>query len=123
MKADEIKAKMYETANRFGNVHYVLAEICGEQCELEEEHVRALQVMCKQAAEKSDEDWLEFVRNVIIYNSHPDYNDESLYMYKPYCLHMMEWNKDGTFANEFDFADGSLNGFFNRNSDLVFEIL
>ncbi len=86
----------------------VFAKIYGIPCLVRELEVRALQVMAKRAAEKSEEDFLEFCKNVIIYSSRYQ-SDEG--------FHQMIFRTDGNFENEF------APGFYDVSSNLLFELL
>lgn len=129
IKAYTTYAEMQDIVNSFGKQFEVAAVIYGKKYRLNEYQVRALQVMCKRAAEKSDESWQEFVDNVIVYNLPAwVYDDEPFEFYDPNTedevpadIHRMIFRKDGLFANEF--GCGKDCGFYNRTTDLVFEIL
>lgn len=85
----------------------VAAEVYGRLVYITESEVRALQVLAKRKAEESDEAFREFTENVIVY-SHQS---------KRRAKHRMVFRKDGKFENDFE------PGFFDVNSNLVFEIL
>ena len=85
----------------------VAAEVYGKIVYLTEPEVRALQVLAKRKAEKSDEAFKEFTDNVIIYS----------HCHKRRSKHKMVFRKDGKFDNDFE------PGFFDVNSNLTFEIL
>lgn len=137
IKGQMLVASMNELAYK-NHITRVAAEIYGQKHLLDEYQVRALQVMCKRAAEESEEAWREFVDNVIVYNTEAqrywsdsdvfpeDYEEEfDFFDYElgeQRYVHKMIWNEDGSFANEFDLADGSSNGFYSKSADLAFEI-
>jgi len=107
-KYGEISSQIEKTLEEFGyKTDSVAAVIYGISCHLTENEVRALQVMAKRAAEKSDEDFLEFRKNVIIYSCH-DYSDKK--------CHQMFFRADGRFSNEFE------PGFYDISSNLAFEL-
>ena len=85
----------------------VFAKIYGIPCRVRELEVRALQVMAKRAAEKSEEDFSEFCKNVIIYSSRYP-SDEG--------FHQMIFRTDGKFENEF------APGFYDVSANLAFEL-
>lgn len=133
LKAYSTFAEMQDIVNSFGKQSEVAAIIYGKKFRLKEYQVRALQIMCKRAGEKSDADWQEFVDNVIVYNLPAwiyDDDEQSFEFYdpnnedeEPTDIHKMIFRKDGLFANEFGCGDNGGNcGFYNRTSDMVFEM-
>lgn len=141
LKAEATYAEMIGTVLGYGRVFKVAATIYGRKYLLDEYQVRALQVMCKRTAEKSDADWQEFVDNVIVYNlpANPTYCEtdgfdeddrEPFEFYdpnvddeKPTDIHQMIFRKDGIFENEFGCGDNGGNcGFYNRTADMAFEL-
>jgi hypothetical protein len=108
IKYGEISHQIDETLKEFGyKTDNVAAMIYGVRCHLTENEVRALQVMAKRAAEKSEEDFLEFRKNVIVYSCN-DYSDKK--------CHQMFFREDGRFSNEFN------PGFYDVSSNLAFEL-
>lgn len=76
--------------------HKVAAEIYGKLVYITEAEVRALQILAKRRAEESEEAFLEFCENVIVYSGSS----------KRSSKHIMMFAEDGTFIN--DFEDGFL---------------
>lgn len=96
------------TLKEFGHKSYTTAvEIYGELYHLTEKEVRALQVIAKRKAKKSEEAFNEFCKNVIVYSSDC----------KETALHTMHFRKDGCFSDEFE------EGFCDTCANLAFEIL
>lgn len=92
------------------SLHYhnkVIAVIYGTEIMLNENQVRALQVIAKETGEGSDTEWEDFIRNVKVYSG-PTVKGSK---------HKMIFNRNGTFWNEFD------PGFYDVAFKLVMEIL
>lgn len=92
-----------ELLKNYGTDYKVPAIIDGKPYALSETQVRALQVLCKEYAEKHR--FIEFIMRVQIFSSFSK------------GAYLMEWRPDGRFFNEFE------GHFFTRNSELTFEIL
>lgn len=106
----DYRATFYEArrvARKYGYCKTIAVEISGKLLYMTEGEVRALQILAKQAAEKSDEAFQEFCENVIVYSNTKKRNSK----YK------MIFRKDGFFENEFEC------GFFSACSEMLFEIL
>lgn len=84
----------------------VAAEVYGKIVYLTEPEVRALQILAKRKAEKSDDAFKEFTDNVIIYS----------HCHKRSSKHKMVFRKDGKFENDFE------PGFFDVSGKLALEI-
>lgn len=107
-KYGEISSQIERTLEEFGyKTDSVAAKIYGIYRHLTENEVRALQIMAKRAAEKSEDDFLEFRKNVIVYSCN-DYSDET--------CHQMFFREDGKFSNEFN------PGFFDISCNLALEL-
>ena len=107
-KYKEICSQVNNVIDEFGfKTDRVAATIYGVRCRVTELEVRALQVMAKRASEKSEEDFLEFRKNVIIYSTR-NTSDEG--------CHQMLFRADGMFENEF------APGFYDVSSNLAFEL-
>ena len=92
------------------DLHYhakVAAEIYGRLVYITEAEVRALQILAKRRAEESEEAFLEFCENVIVYSGSR----------KRSSKHIMLFEEDGSFINDFE------DGFFDVNYKLANEII
>ena len=85
----------------------VAAEIYGRRVYITEAEVRALQILAKRRAEESEEAFLEFCENVIVYSGSR----------KRSSKHIMLFAEDGSFINDFE------DGFFDVNYKLANEII
>lgn len=85
----------------------VAAEIYGKIYYLTEVEVRFLQVKAKKAAQESDEAFEEFCNNIIIYSGKAKRNSK----------HIMKFQKDGSFANDFEYQ------FYTLDMELAKEII
>ena len=111
MNIDGFRKVRYEV--RVGilhGLHYhskVAAEIYGKLVYITEAEVRALQILAKRRAAESEESFLEFCENVIIYSGSA----------KRSSKHIMMFAEDGSFINDFE------DGFLDVNTKLALEIL
>lgn len=140
MKGLFVYGEMNDIVRSYGDVFKVAATIYGRKYLLDEYQVRALQIMCKRAAEQSDEAWQEFVDNVIVYNTSaksyyvdwdgfPDDDNEPFDFTDDQGnlkhVHKMIFRKDGCFENSFSVDEsgrGKRNGFFNRSAEMAFTL-
>lgn len=87
--------------------HKVAAEIYGRLVYITEAEVRALQILAKRRAEESEEAFLEFCENVVVYSGAS----------KRSSKHIMMFSVDGSFVNDFE------PGFFDVNTKLAMDLL
>lgn len=108
LKFKEVSSSIKSTLKEFGyKTSSVAAVIYGVKCHLTELDVRALQIMAKRAAEQSEEAYLEFRKNIVVYSTH-NISEEG-------CRQMF-FREDGRFSNEFE------PGFYDIASNLAFEL-
>lgn len=127
-KRQDLVAKMNVLAN-MKHTTRVAAEIYGQKYLLDEYQVRALQILCKRAAEDGDDAWKEFTEKVLVYNTDAEifYTDDGIEFDftdaegNEKTVHKMIFTKSGRFANEFT-EDEYDNGFFTRAANLAFEL-
>lgn len=94
-------------ARKYGYCNKIAVEIGGKLRYMTEGEVRALQILAKQAAERSKEDFEGFCKNVVVYSN----------TQKRKSKYKMIFREDGCFENDFEC------GFFSACSDMAFEIL
>ncbi len=85
----------------------VAVEINGKLMYMAEYEIRALQVFAKKQAEISEEAFKNFCNSVIVYSGR----------YKRTSKHTMHFREDGCFSDEFE------DGFYNVNTNLLYELL
>lgn len=108
-KARGILAETKQVLKEVGKykTNKVAVEIKGKLVYMAEYEIRALQVLAARKAKESKEAFDEFCRDVVVYSGR----------YKRTSDHTMTFREDGCFSNDFE------EGFFDVNTNLVFEIM